>query len=181
MNNNMNINMNNNMNINMNNNMNNNNINLFMWNNFLNNNFFNPQFNNQIMQMNQMMNQMNANNLNMKINSNLCVEKLNQIVGLETVTSINPCKHKYNDKIYQKITDICIKAIKDNNIDRKNIAIYCVEKLKKDLKGQWFVLIQNINDQNFDFGFSMIKFDEMIIFKFREYYIYVSQIIKNKY
>jgi len=137
---------------------------------------------NQQNQMNQMMSNMNMNinNSNFNINSKYNNEKLSQIVSLETVMPIHPCKDKYNDKQYQIITDICINAIKDNNIDRKDIAIYCAEKIKMKLKGQWFVLIQNINEQNFDFRFSTIKFDDLIIFKYKENYIYVSQLIKNK-
>ena len=48
-----------------------------------------------------------------------------------------------------------------------------------NLKGQWFVLIQNIKDQNFDFRFSTINFGDMTIFKYKDYYIYVSQLINK--
>ena len=166
----------------MNNNMNGINMNMNMPNkismmNFINNNFMNPNLK-QLMQMKQMMFKMN-NNQNFEINSQSNNEKLTQIVGLETVVAINPCKHKYTDEIYQKITENCIKAIKENNFDRKDIAIYCAETIKKELKGHWFVLIQNEKDQNFDFRFSMINFYDMIIFKYRENYIYVSQLFKK--
>ena len=166
----------------MNNNMNGINMNMNMPNqinmmNFMNNNFMYPHLM-QINQMNQMMLKM-KNNQNFEINSQSSNEKLTQIVGLETVVAINPCKHKYTDEIYQKITEICINAIKDKNIDRKDIAIYCAEKIKEKLKGQWFVLIQNEKDQNFDFRFSLINFYDMIIFKYRENYIYVSQLFKK--
>ena len=163
----------------MNNNMNGINMNMNMPNqismmNFMNNYFMDPKLF-QIMQMNQMMSKM-KNNKNFEINSQLSGEKLNQIKGLETVSPINPCKDKYSDEIYLKITNICINAINDNNIDRKDIAIYCAEKIKMHLKGHWFVLIQNEKDQNFDFRFSMINFNEMIIFKYKGNYIYVSQL-----
>ena len=170
----------------MNNNMNGFNMNMNMINqinmwNLLNNNFMNPklfQMNNQIMQMNQMMSKINANK-NFHINTNFSDEKLNQIVGLETVLLINLGKYKNNVEIYQEITKICINTIKDDNIDRKDIAIYCAENLKMNLKGQWFVLIQNIKDQNFDFRFSTINFGDMTIFKYKDYYIYVSQLINK--
>ena len=164
------------MNMNLNMNMNMNMPNQIL--NFMNKNFMNPGELLQIIQMNQMMSKMN-NNKNFEINSQSNGEKLNQIVGLESVLAINPCKHKYTEETYQNITKICIEVIKDHNIDRKDIAIYCAENIKKQLKGHWFVLIQNEKDQNFDFRFSMINFYDMIIFKYKENYIYVSQLFKK--
>ncbi len=167
----------------MNNNFNGINMNMpnQIW-NLMNSNFGNlklMQMNNQLIQMNQIFNNMNINNITYNTNTNLNDEKLNQIVGLESVILINLCKDKYSDEKYQEISHICVNTIKDDNIDRNNIAIYCAEKLKMKFKGQWFVLIQNEKDQNFDFRFSNINLGDMIIFKYKENYIYVSQLIKK--
>ena len=167
----------------MNNNFNGINMNIpnQIW-NLMNSNFGNlklMQMNNQLIQMNQIFNNMNINNITYNTNTNLNDEKLNQIVGLESVILINLCKDKYSDEKYQEISHICVNTIKDDNIDRNNIAIYCAEKLKMKFKGQWFVLIQNEKDQNFDFRFSNINLGDMIIFKYKENYIYVSQLIKK--
>ena len=167
----------------MNNNFNGINMNMpnQIW-NLMNSNFGNlklMQMNNQLIQMNQIFNNMNINNITYNTNTNLNDEKLNQIVGLESVILINLCKDKYSDEKYQEISHICVNTIKDDNIDRNNIAIYCAEKLKMKFKGQWFVLIQNEKDQNFDFRFSNINLGYMIIFKYKENYIYVSQLIKK--
>ena len=167
----------------MNNNFNGINMNIpnQIW-NLMNSNFGNlklMQMNNQLIQMNQIFNNMNINNITYNTNTNLNDEKLNQIVGLESVILINLCKDKYSDEKYQEISHICVNTIKDDNIDRNNIAIYCAEKLKMKFKGQWFVLIQNEKDHNFDFRFSNINLGDMIIFKYKENYIYVSQLIKK--
>ena len=163
-------------------------------NNMNNNQFMGIMFNimqNNLMHMNfktnpNMMNIMNNNN-NFQNNmpqlpnptqskmSN-SAKKLNKIIRIESVIRINKSKY-INDEQYDVITQICSDALNEEKINNNEIAIYCTEKIKKKIKGQWFVLIQNVDDNNFDFGFSKIKFENILIFKYREKIIYIKYFI----
>jgi hypothetical protein len=184
--NNMNHNMNNNLF--MNNNMNNN---IFM-NNNMNNNMINNMFMN-----NNMLNNMNNNNIsnkNCNINGSIknddmaiCAaqmdksknkkeKKLNQIIKIESVIPIQTPKMDNNE--YDVITQICVDAVKQKVED---MAIYCTEKINKKLEKQCFVLIQKKNDQNFDFSFSNVKFEDFLIFNYSDTIFYVKLLkIKKK-
>ena len=103
-------------------------------------------------------------------------QKLDQIIGIESAIpiNINALKEKIIDNIqYDIITQICVESINNN---RKDITLYCTEKIIKKLKGQWFVLIQNITDDNFEFNFSKIKYNNILIFQYKDKIIYVSPI-----
>ena len=165
-------------------------------NNFnFNNNIPNMQFNNNLpipmMQQPQMFNNMNNNmmdNNNMMMNNNMIPNlpivngiisqqkkqekyKLNTIQKIESLIPLNKCQDKYNDNEYDIITKICSTAVNDKV---NNITNFCVEKIKDKLKGQWFVLIQDSKDLNFEFGFSQkIHLKDIIIFRYHDKTFYV--------
>ena len=133
--------------------------------NNINNNMPNMQFNIPMMQQQQMFNNMNNN---MMMNNNMIPNfpnmneiisqqkkqekyKLNTIQNIESLIPLNKCQDKYDDKEYDIITNICITSVVDKFNDITN---FCVEKIKDKLKGEWFVLIQDSKDNNFEFGFS---------------------------
>ena len=117
------------------------------------------------------MNILNNINQNPNINKNHN-KKLNQIIGIESVIPKNVVSEKIiNNKEYDIITQICVEAIKEN---KEDISLYCTEKIIKKLKGQWFVLIQNLTDDNFEFNFSKINFKDILIFQYRDKIVYVS-------
>ena len=145
-------------------------------NNFQLNNNFNPQMN-QLQIFNNMNNNNMNSNQNNQNNSNNKDLKLNKIIGIESMIPINNCKHKYNNKEYDEITQACITAIKQKEeIKIKNISEFCVEKIKEKLKGQWFVLVQDINEQNLEFGFSLIKNKDILSFRYSNNIFYVSRL-----
>ena len=149
-------------------------------------------FNNFNFHMNQpqMFNFMNNdNNANMVMNNNQNDQnkqndnndkkdmKLNKIIRIESMIPINNCKLKYNNKEYDEITQACITAIKQKEeIKIKDIAKFCVQKIKEKLKGQWFILVQDTNEQNIEFGFSLIKYKDILSFRYNNYIFYVSRL-----
>ena len=164
----------NNMQFNQNNN--------FQFNNNIqfNNNFNFPMMNQQMINMNinnMMMNNMHQNFPNM--NNNMLIEpnkdiKLNKLLNIASVIPINKCSDKYSDKEFDEIIQVCMVAIKDKVED---LPKFCVEKIKEKLKGQWFVLVSDINDKNFEFGFSLqINVKDIIIFRCGNKIFYVSSI-----
>ena len=164
---------NNNMQFNPNNNL--------QFNNMPFNNNFGAPIQNQIFNMNNnmIMNNMPQNFPNMNNNNGMLIQqnkdiKLNKILNISSIIPINKCKDKYTEKQFDEITKICMVALKDNVDD---LPKFCVEKIKEKLKGQWFVLVRNINDNNFEFGFSLqIKYKDIIIFRCCDIIFYVSSI-----
>ena len=194
-----NINMMNNMNnINMNGNYNPLNQNMMKNNNM---NMMNNNINPNMMQLNMFnmkshkpFNMMNMNmNLNNNMRNNMMInmmpppkinahpnynKKSNQIVGIESVIPINVIsKDIINDQQYDIITQVCVEAIKQ---DKRNIALYCTEKIMSKLKGQWFVLINDINEKNYEFSFSKISFKNILLFQYRNKIVYVSPLKYKK-
>ena len=137
--------------------------------------------------MNQQMINMNINNMMMNnmhqnfpnMNNNMLMEpnkdiKLNKLLNIASVIPINKCSDKYSDKEFDEIIQVCMVAIKDKVED---LPKFCVEKIKEKLKGQWFVLVSDINDKNFEFGFSLqINDKDIIIFRCGNKIFYVSSI-----
>ena len=175
-------NFNNNMGFNNNNMQFNQNSNNLPFNNNIqfNNNFNFPMMNQQMINMNinnMMMNNMHQNFPNM--NNNMLIEpnkdiKLNKLLNIASVIPINKCSDKYSDKEFDEIIQVCMVAIKDKVED---LPKFCVEKIKEKLKGQWFVLVSDINDKNFEFGFSLqINVKDIIIFRCGNKIFYVSSI-----
>ena len=134
-----------------------------------------PMFNNMDNGNNDDVNMfMNNNQNNKKDNKDV---KLNKIIGIESMIPINKCKHKYKNNEYDEITQACITGIKQKEeIKIKEIAKFCVQKIKEKLKGQWFVFVQDTNEQNVEFGFSLIKYKDILSFRYNNYIFYVSRL-----
>ena len=149
------------------------NNNLMMMNNPMMMNNINPMVMNNINPMMMNHNPMMMNN-NMppqfnNINVNMLRQKkedenLNKIQEIASLQFINKCNDKYTEDQLDKIIQICLTAVRDKIND---LPKFCAEKIKEKLKGQWLVLIQDINNNNFEFSFSsQIKYKDMIIFKY---------------
>ena len=83
-----------------------------------------------------------------------------------------------NDEISNFITKICKKSIdnciKSNDPKIKQIqAEYIIKYLKELIKGEWFVFICESSLDNFDFKFTHIKDDNILIFSYKNYEIYI--------
>ena len=104
--------------------------------------------------------------------------KLNNLLELQSVTEINRPTNKYSYEEYEVITKICNNAmIQRDEID--DLAGYCSQKIKENLKkGQWFVLVKDLNSiNNYEFCFSQIKENDMIIFQCKDTIFYVGSFI----
>ena len=152
------------------NNMNNN----MMFNNNPNFNLNQPMFN---MNNNIMPNQINPNNPNSQDVKKI---KLNKIIKIESMIPLKKYSDKYSDKEFDEITQICMTALKEyENGKIKDLTKFCTEKIKEKLNGQWFILIQEQNNNNLEFGFSQKDFfKNIIIFKYSDKIFYVSSLKK---
>ena len=144
--------------------------------NNMNNHFI---FNNGMNNINPMNQRSFSNNNfpgNIKYNScpNYNSKKLNQIIGIESVIPINIVpKNIISEHEYDVITQVCIEAIKEK---RKDITQYCTQKIMNKINGQWFILICDIKDNNFEFKFSKIKEKNILIFQYREKIVYICRL-----
>ena len=102
--------------------------------------------------------------------------KLNKILEIGSMIPINKCKDIYNDKEYDEITQTCVTAVRENV---ENISKFCTEKIKQKLKGQWFVLIQDVNN-NSEFSFTKIQFKNILSFQYCDKIFYISRLNKSK-
>ena len=102
--------------------------------------------------------------------------KLNKILEIGSMIPINKCKDIYNDKEYDEITQTCVTAVRENV---ENISKFCTEKIKQKLKGQWFVLIQDVNN-NSEFSFTKIQFKNILSFQYYDKIFYISRLNKSK-
>ena len=155
------------------------NNNLMMMNNPIMMNNINPMMmnHNPMMMNNNMPSQFNNINVNM-LRQKKEDENLNKIQEIASLQFINKCNDKYTEDQLDKIIQICLTAVRDKIND---LPKFCAEKIKEKLKGQWLVLIQDINNNNFEFSFSsQIKYKDMIIFKYIDKIFYISSLIKFK-
>ena len=155
------------------------NNNLMMMNNPIMMNNINPMMmnHNPMMMNNNMPSQFNNINVNM-LRQKKEDENLNKIQEIASLQFINKCNDKYTEDQLDKIIQICLTAVRDKIND---LPKFCAEKIKEKFKGQWLVLIQDINNNNFEFSFSsQIKYKDMIIFKYIDKIFYISSLIKFK-
>ena len=101
--------------------------------------------------------------------------KLNKILEIGSMIPINNCRD-ITDKEYDEITQTCVTAVRENV---ENISKFCTEKIKQKLKGQWFVLIQDVND-NSEFSFTKIQFKNILSFQYCDKIFYISRLNKSK-
>ena len=144
-------------------------------------------------------NKMNINNIN--INNPYFINLLTQKINSETFQGKIKEKKDYqfiyneqekylikkgnnslfNGEIIKYITKLCIKSVdyysnlNSNEIDLKEIITKNIIKyLNKLIKAEWFVLISDINEENnFEFSYSEINKDDIIIFHYNNYKIYI--------
>ena len=102
--------------------------------------------------------------------------KLNKILEIGSMIPINNCSDIYTDKEYDEITQTCVTAVRENV---ENISKFCTEKIKQKLKGQWFVLIQDVNN-NSEFSFTKIQFKNILSFQYCDKIFYISRLNKSK-
>ena len=158
----------------------------FMNNNMVNNKFQFNNINNNMPIMPQPM-----NNRNMMMNDNQLLSqnkdtltqtlkrdlKLNKIIEIGSMIPLNNCRDIYTDKEYDEITQVCVNAIREKV---ENISKYCTEKIKEKLKGQWFVLVSEDTDINFEFGFTQINFKNILSFQYNNKIFYISCLNRKK-
>ena len=165
------------------------NNNAFFNNNMVNNKF---QFNNINNNMPIMPQPMNNRNIMMNDNQLLSQNKdtltqtlkrdlkLNKIIEIGSMIPLNNCEDIwdiYTDKEYNEITQVCVNAIREKV---ENISKYCAEKIKEKLKGQWFVLVSEDTDINFEFGFTKINFKNILSFQYNNKIFYISCLNRKK-
>ena len=89
------------------------------------------------------------------------------------------------DEVSDFIVKLCKKTI-DNIIKEKNNpkfkeeqTKYIIKYLKQLINGEWFVLLCDVSSDNFDFKFSNAKEDNIMIFRYRNYEIYMCLLYIN--
>ena len=160
------------MNKNQNNNSNmNNNMNIHININNNNNNFPNNQNNlisnkeNNISDKTVVYNQENSETFNILNNA---IKKNSQ--EKEVIT-----KGNFDEKKIREIIQICLKFFDNTNTTTtkyNNIS----QKLKDKFKGEWFVLICEDTEKDFDFKFSNLKSDDTLIFIEKNFRFYVCKL-----
>lgn len=162
--------------------------NLNMYETFQNNKFCQNDNNNHLNNLNYSINQQNnieyKNYFNtQEIHINNWPNQQNNIYNIinDNIPNYYIRKSKgilYNDQITTFIIKICKKAIenciksKDENI-KKIQANYIMKYLKELIKGEWFVLICEMSQDNFDFKFTHINEEDIIVFRYKNYEIYM--------
>jgi hypothetical protein len=84
----------------------------------------------------------------------------------------------YTDEIDNFIIKICKKAIvncikSNDNKNKKKQACNIIKSLKQLIKGEWFAFICEESQDNFDFKFSHINEENIMIFRYKGYEIYI--------
>ena len=153
----------------------NNNQNNISNNSNFNNNQFNYQNNNNYVSL------QNLNGFNNYGSNNFNQNKINNLQYNSKIPNYYLRKGKgilYNDEISNFIIEICKKAIdnciKSNDEKIKLIqADHIIKYLKKLINGEWFVFICESSLDNFDFKFSHINEENVLIFSYKNYEIYI--------
>ena len=129
---------------------------------------------------NMMNNNINNNNNQFQIKNGTTTFKrdlkLNKILEIGSMIPINKCIDMYTDEEYDEITQTCVTAVRENV---ENISKFCTEKIKQKLKGQWFVLIQDVNN-NSEFSCTKIQFKNILSFQYYDKIFYISRLNKSK-
>ena len=129
-----------------------------------------PQMNNQ------MNNQMNFPNLQNQVNNqfnnqmNIQNEPIPDNSPDQDITILKNGKIK-EDQIYI-VAKICKSVIESNNNNYQIIT----QKLKQAFNTEWFVIISESNDNNFEFKFSEINDEDVMVFQYKQFIVYICSI-----
>ena len=77
------------------------------------------------------------------------------------------------DNEYQIIIKSCIE-VRDNK--KYPLSQHCVNKIKKQINGLWFVLVCSEEDTNYDYFSSILRDERYVIFKYKDNLFQVCQI-----
>ena len=89
------------------------------------------------------------------------------------------------DEVSDFIVKLCKKTIdeiiqeKNNPKFKEEQTKYIIKYLKQLINGEWFVLLCDVSSDNFDFKFSNAKEDNIMIFRYRNYEIYMCLLYIN--
>ena len=73
----------------------------------------------------------------------------------------------------EKLLNICKMEIDQNNKESNKI----VEKIKQQFNGEYFLLIVDNNETNYEFKFSEYKDEDITVFCYKTYRIYLASIL----
>ena len=76
----------------------------------------------------------------------------------------------------EKLLNMCKMEIDQNNKESNKI----VEKLKQQFNGEYFLLIVGNNEENYEFKFSEYKDEDITVFYYKTYRIYLASILSIK-
>ena len=171
-------------------------------NNQINNNFNNNQFSNQQMNSDQSLNTMiistirNNNYIQSQNNQNVNIQYRQQnIYNNQAINNQNQNFQGYfirkgsgmiaNDEVSDIIAKLCKKAIdklfsEKNDLKLKEQQIkYIINNLKQIINGEWFVLLCDLSLGNFDFKLSNVKEDNIMIYRYKNYEVYICLLYIN--
>ena len=74
-----------------------------------------------------------------------------------------------NDNEYQIITKACMEVIDNNNNNENTFSSNCIQKIKSQLNGEWFVMVCKENDINYDFYISFFREEHFLFFRYKDY------------
>ena len=147
-------------------------INTRIINGIKNNNYIQSQ-NNQYFN-NQYMPQNNNNQIIYNQNQNFQDYSLRKGSGMIVTDEVSD----FIVKLCKKTIDEIIKE-KNNPKFKEEQTKYIIKYLKQLINGEWFVLLCDVSSDNFDFKFSNAKEDNIMIFRYRNYEIYMCLLYIN--
>ncbi len=120
---------------------------------------------------NQQFNQQQNNNGNQGQNNQM-PNNMNIDNNLSEITVIK----EGNIQNKEKLLNMCKMEIDQNNKESNKI----VEKLKQQFNGEYFLLIVGNNEENYEFKFSEYKDEDITVFCYKTYRIYLASILSIK-
>ena len=79
-----------------------------------------------------------------------------------------------NDKESHIIINSCIEA---QNKNLNPLSNNCIQKIKNQINGEWFVFVCNEEDSNYDYFLSFINNNSFLIFKYEKKIFHIYQIV----
>ena len=81
-----------------------------------------------------------------------------------------------NGKIKQENIYIIAKIWRSDINSNNNNSQIIIPKLKQAFNEEWFLFISEFHDDNFEFKFSEIEDDDVMVFQYKKYLVYICQI-----